>query len=267
MPQALGLVETKGLIAAIEAADAMVKAANVTLVGKEKITAALVTVKVVGETAAVKAAVDAGAAAAQRVGQLVSIHVIPQPDNEVTSILPEIADDFIPAPQKNETILVEEAQKEEFVSDTNTEVKKRGRKKNIISRSEKVIEEVKIEEEKPVSDFVEGIKTPEKVEEEPTVATLFDYAQPKTSTIERLRQEALGSAPVEKPKPVEHPKPQVDEVNMDIEFIMNVPIESLNVHQLRKRARNTEGFPIQGRMISKANRPSLIEYFLELGIK
>ncbi len=76
---ALGLVETRGLVAAIEAADAMVKTANVVLVGKEQTNPALITIKVVGDTAAVRAAVDAGAAAAQRVGELVSRHVIPRP--------------------------------------------------------------------------------------------------------------------------------------------------------------------------------------------
>jgi len=76
---ALGLVETRGLVAAIEAADAMVKTANVVLVGKEVTKAALVTIKVVGDTAAVRSAVEAGAAAAQRVGELVSKHVIPRP--------------------------------------------------------------------------------------------------------------------------------------------------------------------------------------------
>lgn len=87
---ALGLIETKGLIGAIEAADAMAKTANVKIVGKEKITAALVTIKVVGEVAAVKAAVDAGAAAAQRVGQLVSAHVIPRPDDQLEGIIYDI---------------------------------------------------------------------------------------------------------------------------------------------------------------------------------
>lgn len=87
MQLALGLIETKGLVGAIEAADAMVKAANVKLVSKEKITAALVTVKIVGEVAAVNSAVDAGAAAAQRVGQLVSAHVIPRPDDQLEDII------------------------------------------------------------------------------------------------------------------------------------------------------------------------------------
>ena len=90
MRQALGLVETKGLIAAIEAADAMVKAANVTLVGKEKIGSGLVTVMVRGDVGAVKAATDAGAAAAGRVGELVSVHVIPRPHADVEFILPHL---------------------------------------------------------------------------------------------------------------------------------------------------------------------------------
>lgn len=85
---ALGLVETKGLIAAIEAADAMLKAARVALVGKEKIGAGYVTIMVRGDVGAVRAATDAGAAAADRVGQLVSVHVIPRPHEGVDDILP-----------------------------------------------------------------------------------------------------------------------------------------------------------------------------------
>ena len=86
---ALGLVETKGLIGAVEAADAMVKAANVVLIGKEYIGAGYVTVMVRGDVGAVKAATDAGAAAARRVGELVSVHVIPRPHAEVERLLPK----------------------------------------------------------------------------------------------------------------------------------------------------------------------------------
>ena len=86
--EALGMVETKGLIGSIEAADAMVKAANVRLIGKEKIGSGLVTVMVRGDVGAVKASVDAGGAAAKRVGDLYGVHVIPSPHNDVESILP-----------------------------------------------------------------------------------------------------------------------------------------------------------------------------------
>ena len=85
---ALGMVETKGLVGAIEAADAMVKAAMVDLIGKEKVTAGYVTMFVIGEVGAVKAATDAGAAAARRVGELVSVHVIPRPHEQLQAILP-----------------------------------------------------------------------------------------------------------------------------------------------------------------------------------
>lgn len=86
---ALGMVETKGLVGAIEAADAMVKSANVTLVGKEQVGGGLVTVMVRGDVGAVKSATDAGAAAAEKVGELISVHVIPRPHNEVDAILPK----------------------------------------------------------------------------------------------------------------------------------------------------------------------------------
>src|SRR5215813_12477223 len=86
--EALGMVETKGFVGAVEAADAMVKAANVVLVGKEYIGAGLVTVFVRGDVGAVKAATDAGAAAARRVGELVSVHVIPRPHQEAEKLIP-----------------------------------------------------------------------------------------------------------------------------------------------------------------------------------
>ena len=86
---ALGMIETRGLVGAIEAADAMVKAANVTLIGRSQVGSVLVTVMVRGDVGAVKAATDAGAAAAKKVGELVSVHVIPRPHSEVEMILPK----------------------------------------------------------------------------------------------------------------------------------------------------------------------------------
>ena len=88
--EALGMVETRGLVAAIEAADAMVKAANVTLVGTEKIGSGLVSVMVRGDVGAVKSAVEAGEAAAQRLGEIIATHVIPRPHGDVEKILPSL---------------------------------------------------------------------------------------------------------------------------------------------------------------------------------
>ena len=89
MGEALGMIETKGLVGAIEAADAMTKSANVTLMGYEKIGSGLVTVMVRGDVGAVKAAVDAGACAAEKVGEFVAQHVIPRPHTDVEKILPK----------------------------------------------------------------------------------------------------------------------------------------------------------------------------------
>ncbi|MFD1040147.1 BMC domain-containing protein [Virgibacillus byunsanensis] len=89
MNNALGMIETKGLVGAVEAADAMVKAANVQLVGKEQVGGGLVTVMVRGDVGAVKAATEAGSDAAGRVGELLSVHVIPRPHQEVEKVLPK----------------------------------------------------------------------------------------------------------------------------------------------------------------------------------
>jgi microcompartment protein CcmL/EutN len=88
MNEALGMIETRGLVAAIEAADAMVKAANVTLIGSEKIGSGLVSVMVRGDVGAVKAAVEAGGAAAARLGEVIATHVIPRPHADVDKLLP-----------------------------------------------------------------------------------------------------------------------------------------------------------------------------------
>ena len=87
---ALGMIETKGLVAAIEAADAMVKAANVVMIGKEHVGGGLVTVMIRGDVGAVKAATDAGATAATRLGELLSVHVIPRPHSDIEQILPKV---------------------------------------------------------------------------------------------------------------------------------------------------------------------------------
>ena len=91
--QALGMVETKGLVGSVEAADAMVKAANVVLIGKVHVGGGLVTVMVRGDVGAVKAATDAGASAAEKVGELLSVHVIPRPHSDVELILPTLNQD------------------------------------------------------------------------------------------------------------------------------------------------------------------------------
>ena len=96
--EALGLIETKGLVPLIEASDAMIKAANVTLIGWQKIGSGLVTALIVGDVAAVKAAIDAGSAAASRVGEVVGVQVIPRPHEDLGAVLPLVGKKNAPAP-------------------------------------------------------------------------------------------------------------------------------------------------------------------------
>ena len=217
MPMALGLVETRGLVAAIEAADAMVKASNVKLIGKEVTKAALVTIKVTGDVAAVKSAVDAGAAAAKRVGELISTHVIPQPDKQIVTIIPEIGS-------------------QEIISQTKIEVKEKA-------------ESVRTQE--PKKEPIIEIKSEPKEEKLKT--------ETASDTIARLRKEALGEESLEQKKSTD----ESIEISEDkkIPSINLENLESFNVHQLRKLGRSTEGFPIQGREISRANRSTLLGYF------
>ena len=166
MQQALGLVETKGLVASIEAADAMLKASNVNLVGKERALAGLITIVVVGDVAAVKASVDAGAAAAQRIGELVSVHIIPKPDDQIGTILPlkgsrEVVPEKKAAEQKPEPKVAVERKTEEVPV-----------KKQVAAKQQKEKKAKPIEKEIP---------------------------EVASDTIERLKREALGKkAPGEK---------------------------------------------------------------------
>ena len=225
--RALGMVETRGLIASIEAADAMVKAARVQLLGKEKVDGGLVTILVEGETAAVKSAVDAAAAAAQRVGELISTHIIPRPDDQIDAIIVRNAgietkrNKRKPIPETKTNPLPEK--KLERVIDKKGE----RRKKQI-----KIIEKESTEEIKPI------------------------FKSSSSSTIDRLKEEALGdTSTIEKSGKTKS--------KGEFKFSM-VELEVMNVHQLRRFARDVEGFPIKGREISRANRGELLDFFKTL---
>jgi microcompartment protein CcmL/EutN len=217
--RALGMIETRGLVASIEAADAMVKAAKVQLIGKEKVQGGLVTILVEGETAAVKSAIDAGAAAAQRVGELVSTHIIPRPDDQIDQIIMRNA---VIETKRNKPEQIPERKPEPVF-----ENKPDRRRKQIqfdVSESSEVTEPV--------------------------------FKSSSSSTIDRLKEEALGStSTVEKSG-----KPKSKE---KLKFSM-AELEVMNVHQLRRFARDIESFPIKGREISRANRGELLDFFKAL---
>jgi len=249
---ALGLIETKGLIGAIEAADAMVKAANVKLVSKEKITAALVTIKVVGEVAAVKAAVEAGAAAAQRVGQLVSVHVIPRPDDQIEAF---IFDTPASAPQSSKE--KRKVKIEDGFHDPETLGSAGEAVTSFIEEIEQVASQAGEKVENPAEQTlfgqIEKEVEPKRTVKKKRIEPHFESPVP-SSRVDSLREEALreieGDGFAEKGDPDEIP--QYNELT------------ELNVHKLRHLARNFRNFPIKGRQISKANREELIEFFEKL---
>ncbi|MEH7885398.1 BMC domain-containing protein [Bacillus sp. JJ1609] len=138
MGRALGMIETRGLIGSIEAADAMLKSADVSLLRQEKVDAALVTVLIQGDVSAVQAAVEAGSAAAARVGELVSAHVIPHPDEEVGNVLFKDKKEEAPKPaepvvKQEETVSTETAiaQPEENTVEENTSAPQKPGRKNL----------------------------------------------------------------------------------------------------------------------------------------
>lgn len=248
MQLALGLIETKGLVGAIEAADAMVKSANVKLVSKEKITAALVTVKIVGEVAAVKSAVDAGAAAAQRVSQLISAHVIPRPDDQLEEII--FSSELKPDKEKKESKPVD------------SQLVKEQLELKPDSADEKEIEvqadSTKIEDIITSADSLSKIEKAVKPQKSGKIILPYKESQSAESRLESLRKEAL--------KEINDVEP-----SQEIEEKISAPtpgyvpskeeLSSLNVHKLRHLARSFENFPIKGREISRANRDELIDHF------
>ncbi len=246
MQLALGLIETKGLIGAIEAADAMVKTANVRLVGKEKITAALITIKIIGEVAAVKSAVDAGSAAAQRVGQLISAHVIPRPDDQIQDI---IFDDAI-------NTSTEKNIKKEPIKTIKT--------KSTIKEAEQDIQDIQNEDSKS---FTKEIEKADKIEN--NLEQLGKLKKEKTikrkgivlsvgSRIEELKKEAIEE--INDKENVVESSEQESQL-FPGEVPPNENLKKLNVHKLRHLARSFSNFPIKGREISRANRDELIEHF------
>ncbi|MEW6507292.1 MAG: BMC domain-containing protein [Bacteroidota bacterium] len=245
MQLALGLIETKGLIGAIEAADAMVKAANVKLVSKEKITAALVTVKIVGEVAAVKSAVDAGAAAAQRVSQLISAHVIPRPDDQLEEII--YTPESKPVQEKNVSKVVE-LKKESDQSFQTVQEKKEE------SKLRKTPDDSSAADSDTSAKFDENIKSKKKEKLESTGQESITVE----ARLAALRKEAIEEI-------TESDKPTNSFEDSLPTFFGSVPskeeLSTLNVHKLRHLARSFEDFPIKGREISRANRDELINHF------
>jgi microcompartment protein CcmL/EutN len=277
MSLALGLIETKGLVGAIEAADAMAKAANVTLLGKEQTNPAMITITVVGEVAAVKASVDAGAAAASRVGQLVSTLVIPRPDIQLAELFPGIVEkNETPAPQEQvkseKKPSRQKAKKVEQVEEIRpVEPEPAPQVEEAVSEDE-LVQEYDAEEETTPAEPEEEEPIPEvedEFEEEITLFSLFNEPQEEKSEMPEepvtQEEEEIHEPEVQEEEEINKPEVQEEEEIQEPEIEEELPdligIETLNVHQLRHLARQIKSFPIIGRDVSKANRQELLYYF------
>ncbi len=238
MQLALGFIETDSYVGAVEASNVMVKASNVILIGKEVFTSGAVTVKIMGESDAVDSAIEVGTQAVKKLGKNVSSHIIINPDEQLLTILPEIKDLFF---------LLKKTPKEVIGKSEIAEPAKK----------ETAVETLKAPNgDKPVKT---KIKKPSKVPKEKKEVKIKEpVLKFKNDTILRLREEALGLN--KKAKEVK----QIKGKKAKVEKQPSSDLESLNVHQLRKLARSTKNFPIQGREISKANRGVLLDYLKNL---
>jgi len=243
---ALGLLETKGLVGAIEAADAMVKAANVKIIGKENSSGALVTIKIVGDVAAVKSAIDAGSVAAQRVGQLVSAHVIPRPHDELSVLIEE---------RKTQKSIKTKTKKKTASPSDKIDKKKESSKEKTIQQLPKETQ-VEMVLEKPIEKKLETEKIVKpKIKKTSDDKPKKEATKPKViDTLAKLRAEAKSE--------METSDSADSKSNSEKE--LDKEILTMNVHELRRLARSNLDFPIKGRDISKANRKVLLEYFREL---
>ena len=226
MNEALGMIETKGLVGAVEASDAMVKAANVVLIGKTMVGGGLVTVMVKGDVGAVKAATEAGAVAANNVGELISVHVIPRPHEELTKILPGGEDDT-PRSAKASSVVKSE---------------------NIVEAKAKAIPALKVEI-KPT----EQKATKKKEKELETV---------KTEIITVKEAKAKAKKPTAK-KEIKKKIEKAVALKVENKIVMS-ELEKMSVVNLRHYARQIVGLGISGRLISKANKETLLSELKKL---
>lgn len=245
---ALGMIETRGLVAAIEAADAMVKAANVTLTRKEEVGGGLVTVMVRGDVGAVKAAVDAGAAAAERVGELISIHVIPRPHEELEWILTDPDPGVAPKAPEDDS----DAEEEEPVQTEQAAAEAK--------KTEVTIEEAAAVPEHEASEKVKktGTEVPEETEAAKPEETRASEEQPEESG------EAEAS-PVEPAEALNEPEVTVEAVPGKIPAKVYKPgfLSSMSVVKLRELARKLGVDNMTKSDIRFAKKQELIEKILD----
>jgi microcompartment protein CcmL/EutN len=229
MEKSLGILETKGYAAAYSAADKILEDSSIELIKIEKTGGGIISVFFKGDNESLKSAFEKGIQQARSVGEIVSLNIINQPNKKIEKLLFSL----------------------EQTAFRSTKVSSEIEKDKTISPKAEV-EAGKTEVQKPVKALREITEANKKIKSSKLLNS--------TSTIQRLRREALSSDNLTKEKET---KPKIREVKESSQINLG-KIENLNVHELRRLARSTNGFPIQGREISRANRKELANYFKEI---
>ena len=233
---ALGMIETRGLVGSIEAADVMVKTANVTLIGKEIVRDGLVTVLVIGEVAAVKAAVDAGAAAAARVGTLLSQHVIPRPIDDIKELLPN-------RPPGKHT-----EQRQKSGQESGQESKETSGQK-----SDQKSKEKSGQKSDQKSKETSSQKSDQKSEETSSQESDQESKETSGQKSDQESKETSGQKSGQEFEETSREQPPAGQSGA---------LDGMTVRELRTLARRTAGLSIQGREISRANKEELMKALL-----
>ena len=259
MANSIGLIESRGLVALVEAADVILKNSPVNILGIHKLNNGLVSLAVYGESDYVQAAVDAGTEAGKKVGEIFSHSVVDNPAKELLNLFSELYQ------VKDEKIKISDSPK--FMEQLKPRTEQIQKEKKVLVKNVQQVMETKTPS---VSKFKEPrkikVKVPlikkEKVEKEIPVESKDDVlkSEKTLSTIERLRREALGIEEKKSTvkKDIDVKAKTISSKNSKIDFN---EIEKMNVHKLRRYARDFEKFPIKGREISRANRDELVKLF------
>jgi len=229
MEKSLGILETKGYAAAYSAADKILKNSDIELIKIEKTGGGIISVFFKGDNDSLKAAFEKGIQQARSVGEIVALNIINEPNKKIEKLL---------FPVERTSVRAAEV-------------------KTDIVKEKMIIPKVEVETENT------KVQRPVKVVKAKTESNKNNKSSKflsSTSTIQRLRREALSSESISKEKEV---KPKIRDGKESSQINLS-KIENLNVHELRRLARGTNGFPIQGREISKANRKELLNYFKEI---
>jgi microcompartment protein CcmL/EutN len=287
MANSIGLIESKGLVALIEAADVILKNSPVKILGIHKLENGLVSLAVSGQSDYVKAAVDAGTEAGKRVGEIYSSSVVDSPTKELLKLFDELFSGVkVESEIKSVDVISINAQTEQKFSEEilngivnfkpilKSESKREKSKPLLVTKVDHILKIKKHDENKSVKIKPSSERLDKKIVEElrPEIKTVPEKDVKKSlSTIERLRLEALGmkKKSIKEAKHLKKQEDPVEEVNKinlaletkDIDFNA---IDEMNVHKLRNYARKFPDFPIKGREISRANRDELVKLFKNL---